>query len=210
MTDRRFRTHSAIAVLATALGVDDKKFLDKMDAELADLHLAMRNRDKAVELLYKSIDSNQMTLHLAHMVEIGFMDRRDPFTISCLRLWHSWSVKYLKEKARIPVRQGAFILGCVDETATLKGHLTVNEGKEEKDKSLLPEIFLQIPDPERRGHWKVITGICTLARNPSLHPGDIRVVLAVDAPQLRHLRNCVVLPQKGDRDVQAPLSSGGV
>ncbi|CAG8610218.1 17919_t:CDS:2, partial [Racocetra fulgida] len=38
------------------------------------------------------------------------------------------------------------------------------------------------------------TGILepVIARNPSLHPGDIRIVWAVDVPELRHLKNCVL------------------
>jgi RNA-dependent RNA polymerase len=197
-----------IVLVLSALGVDDNIFLRKMREELKELQDAMHNSEKAVELLCKNVDFNQMTLQLAEMVGNGFMDVKDPFTISCLRLWHSWTVKYLKEKARIPIEKGAFVLGCVDETATLKGHYTENEGKEEKDVSILPEIFLQVPDPNKQGRWLVITGVCSLARNPSLHPGDIRIVNAVDVPALHHLKNCVVLPQNGDRDL-ASMCSGG-
>lgn len=203
-----------IILVLSALGVGDDVFLSKMDLELSDLRQAMIFPEKALELLCKNIDTNQATMHLAQMVEVGFMSSKDPFMMSCLQLWHSWSVKYLKEKARIMVRQGAFVLGCIDETATLKGHYTINEGLPVQNESILPEIFLQIPDPDFPHRpdspirWKVVTGVCALARNPSLHPGDIRVVRAVDVFQLRHLRNCVVLPQTGDRDV-ASMCSGG-
>ena len=47
-----------------------------------------------------------------------------------------------------------------------------------------------------------------LARNPSLHPGDIRIVYGVDVPGLRHLKECVVLPQTGDRDISSMCSGG--
>ena len=47
-----------------------------------------------------------------------------------------------------------------------------------------------------------------LTRNPALHPGDARAVLAIDVPELRHLTNCVVFPQTGDRDL-ASMCSGG-
>ncbi|KAK5163368.1 uncharacterized protein LTR77_010741 [Saxophila tyrrhenica] len=197
-----------IILVLSALGVIDEVFLRKMSDELSDLNKAMTDSEKAVELLCKNVDFNQMTLQLASMVEDGFLDVKDPFTISCMRLWHSWTVKYLKEKAKIPVRDGAFVLGCVDETATLQGHCIANEGSTAKDIRALPQIFIQVPDPDQKGKWKVITGVCTLARNPSLHPGDVRVVNAVDIPQLRHLRNCVVLPQLGERGL-ASMCSGG-
>ncbi len=46
------------------------------------------------------------------------------------------------------------------------------------------------------------------AHNPALHPGDIRVVEAIDVAELQHLRDVLVLPQKGDRDL-ASMCSGG-
>lgn len=60
----------------------------------------------------------------------------------------------------------------------------------------------------KKGHYKIVEGICVLARNPSLHPGDLRVVRAVNVPALSHLKNVVVLPQTGDRDL-ANMCSGG-
>ena len=198
-----------ILVLST-LGVHDDVFLNKMDEMLKDLSAAMTDEHKALELLQRNIDFNQMTIQLAQIVFDGFMETKDPFMITCLRLWRAWSIKYLKEKARIYVEQGAFIFGCVDETAVLKGHFDNSEdvSRGDKDESSLPEIFLRIEQPPGSGQWTVIVGVCILARNPSLHPGDVRVVVAVDKPALYHYRNCVVLPQTGDRDI-ANMCSGG-
>ena len=198
-----------ILVLST-LGVEDDVFLDKMDHMLKDLSTAMKDEQKAIELLQRNIDFNQMTIQLAHMIFEGFMETQDPFMMSCLRLWRAWSIKYLKEKARIYVEHGAFVLGCVDETAILKGHF--NDGQatatSPKDEASLPEIFLRVESPPFSGKWTVITGICIIARNPSLHPGDVRVVRAVDKPELYHYRNCVVTPQTGDRDIPNMCSGG--
>jgi RNA-dependent RNA polymerase len=151
-----------------------------------------------------------MTMQLAQMIFDGFMETQDPFMMSCLRLWRAWSIKYLKEKARIYVEHGAFVLGCVDETATLRGHFNdaQNTTTSPKDKASLPEIFLRIESPPSSGKWTVITGVCIIARNPSLHPGDVRVVCAVDKPELYHYRNCVVTPQTGDRDIPNMCSGG--
>ncbi|KAM0718302.1 hypothetical protein Q7P37_006634 [Cladosporium fusiforme] len=198
-----------IVLVLSALGVPDEIFLVKLRMMLANLESAMSNQSMALQLLQKNIDVNQTTVQIASMILDGFMATQDPFLITCLRLWRSWSIKYLKEKAKIFVEQGAFVLGCVDETGILKGHSnSAPVSDTTHDESGLPEVFLQIPDPEAEGKFKVIEGVCTLARNPSLHPGDCRVVKAVDVPQLRHLRNCVVLPQSGDRDI-ASMCSGG-
>ncbi|KAK3707260.1 hypothetical protein LTR37_012261 [Vermiconidia calcicola] len=201
-----------LILVLSAIGVEDNFFLRKMSHELSDYREAMTSEKKALEMLNKNIDFNQMTIQLQRMVMDGFMHTQDPFMVSVLRLWRSWNIKYLKEKARIHVEQGAFVLGCVDETGSLNGHsddMPYSSG-EDNDPELLPEIFLQIPyrDPSRKGKWKVVEGVCILARNPSLHPGDVRVVRAVDVPALHHLRSCVALPQTGDRSL-ANMCSGG-
>ncbi|CAK3782175.1 RNA-dependent RNA polymerase 1 [Lecanosticta acicola] len=214
--------NTQLILVLSALGVPDEVFVGKLRAMLADLSEAMTSERKAKELLQKNIDFNQMTITLASMIFDGFMETKEPFMISCLRLWRSWSLKYLKEKARIYVEDGAFVLGGTDETQTLRGHfegrvdtagvLSCGTNDEELVKenieSTLPEIFLQIPDPDAQGKWKVVEEICVLARNPSLHPGDARIVRAVNVPALHHLKNCVVLPQTGDRDL-ANMCSGG-
>ncbi|CAM6085235.1 unnamed protein product [Calypogeia fissa] len=41
----------------------------------------------------------------------------------------------------------------------------------------------------------VVTGPMVVAKNPCLHPGDVRVLLAVDTPELHHMVDCVVFPQ---------------
>jgi RNA-dependent RNA polymerase len=128
-----------------------------------------------------------------------------------LNLWRSWSVKYLKQKAKITIEQGACLLGCVDETGELKGHFSDAQPPDgasvEERINALPEVFCYV-DPKKTGIYKAIEGVCIIARNPSLHPGDIRVVRAIDNANLHHLRNVVVLPQTGDRDL-GNMCSGG-
>lgn len=46
---------------------------------------------------------------------------------------------------------------------------------------------------------QVVKGFVVIAKNPCLHPGDVRILEAVDAPGLYHLHDCLVFPQKGDR-----------
>ena len=197
-----------LIILLSSLGVPDRVFQVRQEQMMKDLQAATENEDMALTKLQRNIDVNQMSLTLAAMVLDGFMTAREPFMMSLLHLWRAYNIKYLKEKARIIIEKGAFVLGCVDETATLRGHEDrPDEGREAK-LAALPEIFLQITDLERRGHYKIVEGVCILARNPSLHAGDLRVVRAVNVPQLRHLKNVVVLPQTGDRDL-ANMCSGG-
>lgn len=200
-----------IIVLST-LGIADKVFHEKLRTMLANLDQAMTSDSQAIHLLHKYIDPNQMTLIVGDMVRDGFQKSKEPFVTSVLALWRAWQIKYLKEKAKIGIDKGACLLGCMDETATLKGyfHDSIPKGEAPLEEKLaaLPQIFVQVSRPDAGGKYQVIEGPCILARNPSLHPGDIRVVNAVNIPQLSHLKDVVVLPQTGDRDI-ASMCSGG-
>lgn len=199
-----------IAVLS-ALGVPDETFTSKLKLQLSNLEQAMTDEKLALSLLQKDIDANQMTLVVASMVVDGFQKAREPFVTSLLQLWRAWSIKYLKEKARITITDGALLLGCIDETASLKGHFdtpsSVDSTPAERSEESLPEVFVQISKgPEDKP--VVIKGPMLVGRNPSLHPGDLRVVRGVDIPALHHLRDAVVFPQTGDRDIPSMCSGG--
>lgn len=82
----------------------------------------------------------------------------------------------------------------------------MNASSKEKAK-YVPQVFIQLSKGSGNKP-EVILGPILLARNPSLHPGDVRVVCGVNVPELHHLKDVVVLPQTGDRDV-ASMCSGG-
>ncbi len=200
-----------LILVLSALGVPDVIFLLIQETEIQLMERAMINDGAAMEALTGQVDPNRMTLTIAGLVQAGFRRSNEPFVTSLLGLWRAWSIKYLKEKARLPVREGACILGCIDETGTLRGHFDTNQvvGSEEREKNPaeLPEVFVQITSPES-GRRKIIEGLCVIARNPSLHPGDMRVVNAVDVAALHHLVDVLVLPQTGDRDISSMCSGG--
>lgn len=195
--------------ILTTLGVKTETILNLAKQQVQSYEKAMKDRVAAASLLGQFIDENLTSLTIKDLVCWGFMDAdiQEPFVLTILDLWRIWSMKLLKEKARVVVEQSAFLLGCLDETATLRGHITTTEGKTTKNAEDLPQIFLQVPNPHD-GKFHCVTGVCIVGRNPSLHPGDIRVVEAVDVPALRHLKNVVVFPSVGDRDVPSMLSGG--
>ncbi|GAB1205903.1 hypothetical protein APSETT445_004582 [Aspergillus pseudonomiae] len=200
-----------IIVLST-LGIPDQVFHAKLHTMLRGLNEALESDPQAIYWLRKYVDPNQMTLLISQMVLGGFRRSKEPFLTSVLALWRAWHLKYLKEKARIAIDQGACLLGCMDETGVLQGYfhdkVPGHDASIEEKTAALPEIFVQISRPGAGKKPEVIEGVCILARNPSLHPGDIRVVRAVNVPQLRHLQDVVVLPQTGDRDVSSMCSGG--
>lgn len=202
-----------IIPILNCLGVEDDVFMTLLEAELKEYDEAMCSPTKAAKLLRHRVDENQISLVMAEMVET-FMDTEEPFLHTLLHLWKCWALQRLKRKAAISIQKSAFLYGCVDEVGVLRGHSRETEGKAEQNVDALPQIFLQVPsdgsEAPNSTNYRVITGVCVVGRNPSLHPGDVRVVEAVDRPELRHLRDVVVFPQKGDRDIASMCSGGDV
>ena len=56
---------------------------------------------------------------------------------------------------------------------------------------------------------RILQGKIMVSRNPCTHPGDIRLLEAVDIPEYRHLINVVVFPSTGLRPL-CNMMSGGV
>ena len=46
---------------------------------------------------------------------------------------------------------------------------------------------------------EILRGKIIVSRNPCTHPGDVRLLEAVDHPSLRHLVNVIVFPSTGHR-----------
>ncbi|KAJ5357535.1 RNA-dependent RNA polymerase eukaryotic-type [Penicillium brevicompactum] len=202
-----------IIIVLSSLRIPDHIFRQKQEIMLSSFYEAMSSDTKAIALLRKYVDQNQTTLTLAKMVSNGFRRTNEPFMNTMLSLWRAWHLKYLKEKTRIVIDQGANLIGCLDETGTLKGYFRssipdASGGTYQQRLDALPEIFVQICRDDQSDEREIIEGICILARNPSLHPGDIRVVRAVNKPELHDLRDVVVLPQTGDQDVSGMCSGG--
>ena len=201
-----------LILVLSELGVANGVFLGKQQELISAINKAMVSDEAAVKALLDRVDPNLMTPVIANLVgKGGFRAINEPFVTSVLHLWRTWSLKYLKEKAKLPIPKSAFVLGCTDETQTLRGHFNDDQATEdtpyEELEKKLPEIFLQVTDPHTR-KVRLIEGICLVARNPSLHRGDVRVVKAVDVPALHHLRDAVVFPQTGDRDLPSMCSGG--
>ncbi|KAI0125087.1 RNA dependent RNA polymerase-domain-containing protein [Xylariales sp. AK1849] len=198
-----------VAILS-CLGVPDEVFVELTRDQLFEYEQAMSDYKVAQRLLGRFVDENQMTTTIGSMIEHGFMNSQEPFAKAVLQLWRAWSMKLLREKARIVVEKGALVFGCVDETHTLRGHTDADEPDLTNDRAILPQIFLQVPKQNQPSQYEVITGLCVVGRNPSLHPGDLRVVEAVDVevPAIKALRDVVVFPAEGDRNI-ASMCSGG-
>ena len=102
--------------------------------------------------------------------------KQEPLALEIKSLMMKRALSQLRKKQKIFMKKSACIMGVVDEYEVLD----------------YGEVFLSVPDG-------VIEGPVVVAKNPCLHPGDIRTLTAVNKPQLYHLKNVLVFPTIGPR-----------
>ncbi|KAI8053420.1 RNA dependent RNA polymerase-domain-containing protein [Syncephalis plumigaleata] len=180
-----------IIVLLTCLGVDGNIILNRMREMMDRINRAMNDRETAIRYLQQSGDEYEVVERMVSMLRVGLLQTREIYLVNMLRVFRAYQLRELKRKANIPIEQSVMLLGVMDEFGVL-----------EPD-----EIFLQYDHPGYEQPY-VPTGRCAVTRNPCFHPGDIRLLKAVDKPELRHLKNVIVFSQKGYRDVPSQCSGG--
>ena len=114
---------------------------------------------------------------------ISDLDPKDPFMRSLISAQYRQQMTELLTKTRIAVPKGRILMGVVDETGTLAED----------------EIFCQVRDEHLN---QVIEGSVMIAKNPCMHPGDVRVLKAVRSPVLEaYSHNVIVFSRHGPRPV---------
>ncbi|XP_043719153.1 RNA-dependent RNA polymerase 6-like isoform X1 [Telopea speciosissima] len=183
-----------IITLLSALGVPDHMFSRMQDTMISNLNKMLENNDVAFDVLISSCGEQGNTA--AILLSAGFKPQTEPHLKGMLSCIRASQMGDLLEKARIFVPKGRSMMGCFDELGVLENG----------------QCFIQVSTPSPQNcflkhgskfsptkNTEVITGIVAIAKNPCLHPGDIRILEAVDVPYLHHLVDCLVFPQKGER-----------
>ncbi|KAJ4714892.1 RNA-dependent RNA polymerase [Melia azedarach] len=149
---------------------------------VAQLDAVLTNPVKAAEAL-KLMSSGENTNVLKELLLCGYKPDSEPFLSMMLQAFRASNLLDLRTKARIFVKNGRAMMGCLDETGTLE----------------YGQVFVQYSGNNQSGQLNVVKGNVVVAKNPCLHPGDMRVLRAVDVPALKHMKDCVVFPAKGKR-----------
>ncbi|KAI5056194.1 hypothetical protein GOP47_0029715 [Adiantum capillus-veneris] len=185
-----------IITLLSALQVPNSIFLDLQDAMVSKLDQVLQNSEIAFEVL-SSFCSGDLHNTALEMLKAGFHPLGEPHLYSMLHCIRASHLEELLSKARIYVKDGRWLLGCMDELGVLEyGECFVQVSTPYQD-DYLPENLMGLTNTKHQ--VKVITGKVIMAKNPCLHPGDVRILEAVDHPALHHLIDCFVMPQKGER-----------
>lgn len=194
-----FLNRQLITLLST-LGVKDNVFEKKQSEAVSQLDAILVDPLKAQEAL-DLMAPGENTNILKEMMKCGYKPDSEPFLSMMLQAFRASKLLDVRVKSRIFIPSGRSMMGCLDETKTLE----------------YGEVFVQCSGAGRRQFFDddsrmfsdrsfIIEGEVVVAKNPCLHPGDIRVLKAVNVPALHHMVDCVVFPQKGKR-YKIPCSS---
>ena len=123
----------------------------------------------------------------------GFNLLLEPFFFRLLRTCYKMNILDICKRSNLPLTEGKYLMGIPDHSGRL--NYTDND---------IFEIFIFL-----EGDVKPKTGLMLLYRNPCLHPGDLRLVMAVDVPELHYTKNVVILPTKNCPYSLADSCSGG-
>lgn len=184
-----------IVTLLSALEVEDDVFWRMQELMVSRLDRMLEDTDMAFDVLTASCTDQGNTA--AMMLAAGFRPQSEPHLRGMLSSIRVSQLGDLREKSRIFVPSGRWLMGCLDELGILE------QG----------QCFIQVSTPsledcfvnhgsefsETEKNLEVIEGLVAIAKNPCLHPGDVRILEAVDVPGMRHLYDCLVFPQNGDR-----------
>ncbi|KAJ9554107.1 hypothetical protein OSB04_018152 [Centaurea solstitialis] len=177
-----------LITLLSTLGVRDHVFEKKQREAVDLLDAVLRDPIKAQEAL-ELMSPGENTNILKEMLSCGYKPNAEPFLSMMLQVFRATKLLELRTKTRIFVPRGRAMMGCLDETGTLEYGQVFVQFSGSRRRVLGDDFSLKI--------CRIVTGRVVVAKNPCLHPGDVRVLTAVDVPRLRHMVDCVVFPQKG-------------
>ncbi|CAM6085233.1 unnamed protein product [Calypogeia fissa] len=183
-----------IITLLSTLGIEDDVFEEMQDLVLSKLNEVVSDVSVALDIL--QMTSSGATHHTAvEMLKSGYHPKREPYLLSLLQAFRAFQLLQLRTKSRILVSKGRTMMGCLDETGILEyGEVFLRVSSFPGTRSFIDDDLVYEEDGKC-----VVTGPVVVAKNPCLHPGDVRVLLAVDIPELHHMVDCVVFPQRGSR-----------
>ncbi|GAB4829586.1 RNA dependent RNA polymerase, variant 2 [Ancistrocladus abbreviatus] len=184
-----------IITLLSTLSVPDEIFWKMQEDMVSKLNQMLVNSDVAFDILTASCGEQGNTAAL--MLSSGFKPGTEPHLRGMLTCIRAAQLADLREKARIFVPSGRWLMGCLDELGVLEqGQCFIQVSANSLENSFVRHGS---KFSETKKNLAIIKGLVVIAKNPCLHPGDIRILEAVDVPGLHHLFDCLVFPQQGDR-----------
>ncbi|KAK1265765.1 RNA-dependent RNA polymerase 1 [Acorus gramineus] len=187
-----------IITLLSTLGVEDQVFESKQQIAIAQLDSILTDPVMASEAL-AIISPGENYQVLKGMLMCGYEPDKEPFISMMLQTIRASKLLELRTKSRIFEPNGRSLMGCLDETGTLAYGQVFVQLSCTRDRELHDHGLFGYGRQVKGSRTYVLKGRVVVAKNPCLHPGDVRVLQAVDVPELHHMIDCVVFPQTGKR-----------
>ncbi|KAJ1267762.1 hypothetical protein BS78_07G082900 [Paspalum vaginatum] len=184
-----------IITLLTSLGVSEAVFWQMQEAMLHNLDKILSDRNIAYQIVTNSCPEHGAIPGL--MLHAGFNPATEPHLKAMLLAIKSSQLQGLLKKTKIFVPKGRWLMGCLDELGILEqGQCFIRVSAPS-----ISNCFMQHGTrfSSANKNAKIIVGTVVVAKNPCLHPGDVRILEAVNVPELHHLVDCLVFPKKGER-----------
>ncbi|KAH0985407.1 hypothetical protein GBA52_012584 [Prunus armeniaca] len=201
-----FLNREVITLLST-LGVPDYVFMEKQKQVLNQLDGVLADPLRAQEEL-DLMFQGETTNILKEMVLCGYTPDAEPFLAMMLQAYCASKLLELQSKTRIFVPDGRSMMGCLDETGTLEYGQVFVQCSPHGSQQLHDTSSHIFSGSSSSDSSFIVEGKVVVAKNPCLHPGDVRVLMAVNVPALHHMVDCVVFPQKGERPHPHECSGG--
>ncbi|KAE9450874.1 hypothetical protein C3L33_17225, partial [Rhododendron williamsianum] len=192
-----FLNRQLITLLST-LGVNDFIFEKKQREAVEQLDTILTDPLRAQDAL-ELMSPGENTNILKEMLKCGYKPDAEPFLSMMLQTFRAAKLFEIRTKTRVFVPRGRSMMGCLDETRTLEYGEVFVQISEAGNRSFRDNSLLVISKSDSDQGNRIVKGEVFVAKNPCLHPGDVRVLKAVDVPALHHMVDCVVFPQKGMR-----------
>ncbi|KAH9304752.1 hypothetical protein KI387_009156 [Taxus chinensis] len=190
-----FLNREIIALLST-LGVPDHKFECMQKKAMVYLDQMLVNRDMACDTLeIMSLGDDHKCL--TEMLMVGYSPNSEPYLSIMLEAFREYQLSELRTKSHIYVPKGRTLMGCLDETGTLNyGEVFIQVAKAN---TKLYDGGISTHGFNKKDKTCILQEKVVVVKNHCFHPGDIRVLHAIDVPELHHMVDCIVFPQKGKR-----------
>ena len=185
-------------ILLSTLGVEDKIF-EKIQDKIIKRYLSLLiDSFKALlgdNSLYYEV-KNKLSYFIPtfeYFFEKGIDFLNEPLFSQFINILVYSKLLNIKYNGRLNDKKSVCLMGVIDETNTL-----------EEGQVYIHLIYsTEISKIDRILNQKVI-----IYRSPSLHPGDIKILNAVNNPLLDHMVNVIVFSKKGKRPIFNQLSGG--
>jgi RNA-dependent RNA polymerase len=190
-----FLNRQIISLLST-LGVPNTIFLNMLRKDLTKYTNLINNPNEMI--LSKKEVLQQKCLYFSKAISYfaynNYNIKQDPFFSALTHVIGISKIFDLKQKGKITDKNAAVLFGVIDETDTLK------EG----------EVYIKLKSDTIKTENKalLVKGDVIVTKNPCLHPGDVKVLRAVECERLSHMVNVIVFSSRGDRPIQNEISGG--